>query len=163
MASAGRDGARHVRRICVTSCKTTLSPAEGFRFSSGCRSGVGVSDGLAFARKTWKITEGETVLIVGAGGGVNTASLQIAKWIGAQVLVVGSDSKKLEMAKSIGADVLIDRSQETDWSKAVFYATNKRGVDVVVDNVGTTFMQSLRSLRKGWTLTDGWQQRRTEV
>jgi NADPH:quinone reductase-like Zn-dependent oxidoreductase len=102
--------------------------------------------------KRGKLRKDETAVIVGAGGGVNTASLQIAKWIGAQVLVVGSDSKKLEMAESIGADILIDRSKETDWSKAVFLATNKQGVDVVVDNVGITFMQSLRSLRKGGRL-----------
>jgi NADPH:quinone reductase-like Zn-dependent oxidoreductase len=94
----------------------------------------------------------ETVLIVGAGGGVNTASVQIAKYIGAQVVIVGSDAQKLEKAKSIGADILIDRSKEPDWSKAVFLATEKRGVDVVVDNVGTTFMQSLRALRKGGRL-----------
>ena len=72
--------------------------------------------------------------------------------IGAQVVVVGSNAKKLEMAESIGADILIDRSKEEDWSKAVFVATNKRGVDVVVDNVGMTFMQSLRALRKGGRL-----------
>jgi len=94
----------------------------------------------------------ETVLIVGAGGGVNTASIQIAKYIGARVLLVGSDAQKLEKAESIGADILIDRSKEPDWSKSVFLATNKRGVDVVVDNVGTTFMQSLRALRKGGRL-----------
>ena len=102
--------------------------------------------------KRGTVQKDETVLIVGAGGGVNTASAQIAKWIGAQVIVVGSDAKKLEMAESIGADILIDRSKEVDWSKAVFLATDKRGVDVVVDNVGTTFMQSLRALRKGGRL-----------
>jgi NADPH:quinone reductase-like Zn-dependent oxidoreductase len=95
---------------------------------------------------------GETVLVVGAGGGVNTASVQIAKRFGAQVVVVGSDARKLELAESLGADILIDRSTEQDWSKAVFVATNKRGVDVVVDNVGTTFMHSLRALRKGGRL-----------
>ncbi len=98
------------------------------------------------------LQRGETVLIVGAGGGVNTASIQIAKYISAQVIVVGSDAKKLERAESIGADILIDRSKEEDWSKTVFLATNKRGVDVVVDNVGATFMQSLRALRKGGRL-----------
>ena len=102
--------------------------------------------------KRGNLQEGETVLIVGAGGGVNTASVQIAKWIGAQVLVVGSDAKKLQRAESIGADILIDRSKDEDWSRAVFLATNKRGVDVVVDNVGTTFMMSLRALRKGGRL-----------
>ncbi|HSL27964.1 MAG TPA: zinc-binding dehydrogenase [Anaerolineales bacterium] len=99
-----------------------------------------------------KLQKGEWVLIVGAGGGVNTASIQIARLLGATVLVVGSDANKLELAKSLGADILIDRSQQPDWSKAAFLATGKRGVDIVVDNVGTTFMQSLRALRKGGRL-----------
>jgi NADPH:quinone reductase-like Zn-dependent oxidoreductase len=99
-----------------------------------------------------KLQRGEIVLIVGAGGGVNTASVQIAKWMGAQVVVVGSDAMKLEKAEALGADILIDRSKEEDWPKAVYRALNKRGVDVVVDNVGTTFMQSLRTLRKGGRL-----------
>ena len=102
--------------------------------------------------KRGNLQKGETVLIVGTGGGVNTASVQIAKYIGAQVVIVGSDAKKLELAQSIGADILIDRSKEADWSKSVFLASNKRGVDVVVDNVGTTFMMSLRTLRKGGRL-----------
>ena len=102
--------------------------------------------------KRGNLQKGETVLVVGAGGGVNTASVQIAKFLGARVIVIGSNSKKLEMAESIGADILIDRSKEENWSKAVFLATNKRGVDMVVDNVGTTFMQSLRTLRKGGRL-----------
>ena len=102
--------------------------------------------------KRGSLQEGETVLVVGAGGGVNTASVQIAKLIGAQVIVIGSDARKLELAESIGADILIDRSKEENWSKSVFLATNKRGVDAVVDNVGTTFMQSLRALRKGGRL-----------
>lgn len=95
---------------------------------------------------------GETVLVVGAGGGVSTASIDIAKFSGAQVLVIGSDAKKLEKAEALGADVLIDRSKEENWSKAVFLVTNKQGVDVVVDNVGTTFMHSLRTLKKGGRL-----------
>lgn len=92
---------------------------------------------------------GETVLIVGASGGVNTACIQIAKLCGAKVIVVGSNEEKLALAASLGADVLIDRSKEENWSKAVFMHTDKRGVDVVVDNVGTTFMQSFRAAKKG--------------
>ena len=95
------------------------------------------------------VRAGEAVLIVGAGGGVNTASIQIAKYAGCFVYVVGSDESKLEKAKALGADVLIDRSKE-DWSKKVHQLTDKRGVDVVVDNVGAaTMMQSLRCARKG--------------
>lgn len=92
---------------------------------------------------------GETVLVVGASGGVNTASIQIAKLAGAEVYVVGSNPEKLELAKALGADHLIDRSQDENWSKVVYTLTDKRGVDVVVDNVGITFMQSFRCAAKG--------------
>ncbi|GAB1472526.1 zinc-binding dehydrogenase [Chloroflexota bacterium] len=98
------------------------------------------------------VKAGETVAIVGAGGGVNSASIQIAKYLGAKVIVIGSNASKLKQAESIGADILIDRSKETDWSKTVFLATNKQGVDVIVDNVGTTFPLSLRALAKGGRL-----------
>src|SRR5262249_56305671 len=92
---------------------------------------------------------GATVLIGGASGGVNTASIQIAKLIGAKVYVVGSDAEKLAEAQRLGADELIDRSAE-DWSKAVFARTNRQGVDVVVDNVGKeTIFGSIRSVRPG--------------
>ena len=96
---------------------------------------------------------GESVLIVGAGGGVNTAAIQIAKLAGAgRIYVVGSTDEKLAMAQSLGADVLINRNKE-DWGKAIFKATNRRGVDIVVDNVGAaTFHGSLRALKKGGRL-----------
>jgi NADPH:quinone reductase-like Zn-dependent oxidoreductase len=99
-----------------------------------------------------KIKAGETVAVVGAGGGVNSASIQVAKYLGARVAVIGSSPQKLKEAESLGADILIDRSKEEDWSKALFIATEKRGVDMVVDNVGTTFPLSLRALRKGGRL-----------
>ncbi|MCQ3953999.1 MAG: hypothetical protein DPW15_12110 [Chloroflexi bacterium] len=98
------------------------------------------------------VKAGETVAIVGAGGGVNSASIQVAKYLGAQVVVIGSNESKLKQAESLGADILIDRSKEQDWSKAVFVATNKQGADVVVDNVGTTFPLSFRALKKGGRL-----------
>jgi NADPH:quinone reductase-like Zn-dependent oxidoreductase len=92
---------------------------------------------------------GESVLVVGASGGVNSASIQIAKLAGAQVIVVGSGPQKLDFARSQGADELIDRSQEENWSRTVYELTARRGVDVVVDNVGTTFPLSFRAAAKG--------------
>jgi len=93
---------------------------------------------------------GESVLVVGASGGVNSACIDIAKILGARVFVVGSSPEKLAIAEALGADVLIDRSKEPNWSKAVFLASDKRGVDVVVDNVGApTMVASLRCARKG--------------
>ncbi|MCA9932273.1 MAG: alcohol dehydrogenase catalytic domain-containing protein [Ardenticatenaceae bacterium] len=100
-----------------------------------------------------KLQAGESVLVVGAGGGVNTAVIQIAKLAGANpIYVVGSNADKLARAQELGADVLINR-QEENWGKAIFKATNRQGVDVVVDNVGAaTYHASLRSLKKGGRL-----------
>ncbi len=102
--------------------------------------------------KRGMLQAGESVAIIGAGGGVNSASIQVAKYLGARVIVVGSNAKKLQQAEALGADVLIDRSREADWSKSIFTASEKQGVDVVVDNVGTTFPMSLRALKKGGRL-----------
>jgi NADPH:quinone reductase-like Zn-dependent oxidoreductase len=92
---------------------------------------------------------GESVLIVGSGGGVNSASIQIAKYAGAKVYAVASDAAKADRATELGADVVIDRSKE-DWSKSIFQLTHRRGVDVVVDNViNGTLQSSQRAVRKG--------------
>jgi NADPH:quinone reductase-like Zn-dependent oxidoreductase len=93
---------------------------------------------------------GESVLIVGAGGGVNTASLQIAHMLGCTTYVVGSNAAKCAQAEELGADFVFNRSQDPDWGKALFKATQKRGVDVAVDNVGSaTLNTSLRAVRNG--------------
>lgn len=101
-----------------------------------------------------QLRPGESVLIVGAGGGVNTASIQIAKFAGAgPIYVIGSTNDKLAQAQSLGADILINRTEEPNWAKTIYKLTNKRGVDIVVDNVGAaTFPASLRSLKRGGRL-----------
>ena len=96
---------------------------------------------------------GERVLVVGAGGGVNTASIQIAKLIGATVYVIAGDAEKAGLAQELGADWVHDRSQDGAWGKAIFKATNRQGVDMVVDNVGAaTWPSSLRALSPGGRL-----------
>lgn len=100
-----------------------------------------------------RVRPGETVLVVGAGGGVNTAAIQIARLAGATVFVVAANAEKAALARTLGADWTVDRSAEPAWSKAVWTATGRRGVNVVVDNVGAaTWSQSLRSLAKGGRL-----------
>ena len=93
---------------------------------------------------------GESVLVLGAGGGVSTASIQIARLAGCTVYVVGSSAAKCQRARELGADEVFDRSSDPNWSKAVYLATGKRGVDVVVDNVGqATLQDSLRTVARG--------------
>jgi len=93
---------------------------------------------------------GETVLIVGAGGGVNSISIQIAKLAGAKVYVVGSNTEKCKQAEDLGADVTINREEDPEWSRVIYKMTNKQGVDVVIDNVGqATLNNSIRACRIG--------------
>lgn len=97
-----------------------------------------------------KLKAGETLLVVGASGGVNTAVIQIGRFAGATVYAVGSSAEKLALAEKLGAQVLIDRSDEENWSKAAYMASGRVGLDVVVDNVGAgTFNMSLRAARRG--------------
>lgn len=137
--------------VCVPDRQLYKLP-EKFDYHSSAAAALVYQTAWHSMVKRGGVKAGETVAIIGAGGGVNSASIQIAKYLGAHVIVVGSNSNKLAQAESIGADILIDRSKEEDWSKAIFIATKKRGVDVVVDNVGTTFPLSLRALRKGGRL-----------
>lgn len=98
------------------------------------------------------VRPGEDVLILGVGGGVSSTAVQIAKLCGARVWVTSSSDAKLERARALGADECINYVKD-DWAKVVFEKTARRGVDVIVENVGAgTWKQSLRSLRKGGRL-----------
>ncbi len=91
----------------------------------------------------------ETVLVVGAGGGVNTMAIQVARLAGARVLVVAGSAEKAEAALRLGAAEAFDRTRG-DWVREVLARTEKRGVDVVVDNVGrATLAASLRAVARG--------------
>lgn len=95
------------------------------------------------------LTPTETVLVLGASGGVGHAAVQIAKHTGADVIATASSPEKLEYATEIGADHTIDYTDE-DFSSAVRDITNRRGVDMVVDHIGgETWQDSLASLAKG--------------
>ena len=95
------------------------------------------------------IRPGEDVLILGAGAGVGTAAIQIAKLVGCRVFATASNAEKLQRAKELGADFLINYTTE-EFDKAIRDLTNKRGVDIVVDYIGAdTWVRSLRSARRG--------------
>ena len=90
------------------------------------------------------LREGETVLVHGAAGGVGTATVQVAKGLGARVVAVVSTDAKADLVRSLGADdvVLVD-----GFAEAVRRLTGGRGVDIVVDVVGgDAFTDSLRLL-----------------
>src|SRR5258707_2225088 len=95
---------------------------------------------------------GEDVLVLGAGSGVGSAAIQIAKFFGARVLATASSDEKLQKAKQLGADHLINHKTKKTRDE-VRRITNKRGVDVVFEHVGTaTWDDSLASLAIGGRL-----------
>src|SRR3954471_9304173 len=91
-----------------------------------------------------RLTAGETVLIHGAAGGVGTASIQVARGLGARTIAVVSSDEKEQMAREAGADEVVRADGFKDAVKEL------GGADVVLDPVGgDRFTDSLRSLKEG--------------
>lgn len=96
------------------------------------------------------VNEGETVLVTGAGGGVGTVVVQMAKKMGATVIALTS-SEKIDKLKKLGADYCIDYKTDTEWDITANKLTN--GVDVVIDSVGeATWEKAINVLAKGGRL-----------
>jgi len=94
----------------------------------------------------------EEVLVLGAGSGVGSAAIQIAKVTGARVIATAGSDEKLAKAKELGADETILHSRQ-DIAAEVKRLTNRRGVDVVFEHVGeVTWEKSIRSLAVGGRL-----------
>lgn len=104
-----------------------------------------------------RVGPGDEVLIWGIGGGVAQMALAICKARGARTWVTSGTPGKLERARSLGADVLMLHGPGVDIGREVRAQTGKRGVDVVVDTVGTaTWSQSLGALgKRGRLVTSG--------
>lgn len=93
-----------------------------------------------------ELQPGEDVLVLGAGSGVGSAAIQIAKFFGARVIATAGTQEKLEQATELGADHVINHKTQKIRDE-VRRITNKRGVDVVFEHVGAaTWEDSLASL-----------------
>lgn len=103
------------------------------------------------------LKQGETLLVLGAAGGVGLAAVELGKVMGATVIAAASSPAKLAVCKEKGADYLIDYSKE-DLRTRIKEITNDKGVDVVYDPVGGKFSElALRSIAwKGRYLVVGF-------
>ncbi len=98
------------------------------------------------------IRHGQTVLVLGAGSGVGTAAIQIAKMLGCTVITTAGSEGKLDLARELGADYTIHHYREKI-SEEVRKITDRRMADVVFEHVGkATWTESMKSLRPGGTL-----------
>lgn len=95
------------------------------------------------------IKAGDSVLLQGTGG-VSIFALQIAKAIGARVIITSSSDEKLVRAKELGADDLINYRETPDWEKRVSELTDRRGVDHVLEVGGAgTLSKSIAAVKMG--------------
>ncbi|MCB0345377.1 MAG: zinc-binding dehydrogenase [Bdellovibrionales bacterium] len=130
-----------------------VSIPDSISFTNACA-------GLLVGLTAWRmlvvrggLAPGKTVLIVGAGGGVNSFCIQLARSFGAEVIALTSSEEKMARAAELGAQHVVNYKKEPNWSKAVWDLTDKRGVDIVVDNVGAATMeQSLRAAARGGSI-----------
>ena len=89
---------------------------------------------------------GETLLVMGAAGGVGSTAIELGKWMGAKVIAAASSDEKLEFCKQLGADEVINYSTE-DLKTRLKELTGGKGVDVVYDPVGGDYAEpALRNM-----------------
>lgn len=132
--------------------RNALPLPDGWSFAEGAALGVNHLTAWRMLMTRAGLKPWETVLIVGIGGGVSLAGLQIARAVGARTIVTSRHADKLARARELGADHTVDSSQE-DIAKAALAATGGRGVDVVFENVGTAVWPAvLKALVRGGRL-----------
>ncbi len=95
-----------------------------------------------------ELQDGQTAILHGGGGGVNTAAIQLAKALTPNAkLIVTASPGKLERVKQLGVDLVIDYTQTPDFSDIVKEFTGKKGVDVILDHVGAKYLDpNMKSL-----------------
>jgi len=128
----------------------TFPLPEALDFAQGAGLVLNYHTAYFSLRHRGRLSEGETVLVHGAAGGVGTATLQIAKGLGARTIAVVSSDEKERVAREAGADEVV--RSDGAW-KDEAKELSSGGVDIVVDPVGgDRFTDSLRSLREGGRL-----------
>ena len=120
---------------CIADASATAPLPEDLSFEQGA--GFTVTYGTSYhaLKQSANLQPGETVLVLGAAGGVGITAVEIAKAMGARVIAAASSDEKLEFARSAGADELINYS-DVPLKEAVKELTGGEGADVVYDPVG---------------------------
>jgi len=125
---------------------------QGMDFDSGAAFVLTYCTSLHALRDCGRLQAGETLLVLGAAGGVGVAAIEIGKAMGARVIAAASSDAKLALCKQLGADETINYNTE-NLRECIDQLTAKRGVDVVYDPVGGPYTEpAVRSLAWGGRL-----------
>ena len=120
---------------CVASELTTAPLPDDLSFEQGAGFSVTYGTSAHALKQSANLQPGETVLVLGAAGGVGITAVEIAKAMGAKVIAAASSDAKLEFARSAGADETINYSK-VPLKETVKELTDGKGADVVYDPVG---------------------------
>jgi NADPH:quinone reductase len=153
VAACGRTLAE---RVAVKAAQLLPAP-RGLDFPAAAGICITYFTTLHALRQRAALQPGETLLVLGAAGGVGTTAVELGKALGATVIAAASTDEKLEVARGLGADHLVNYSQQ-DLRDRIKEITAGRGVDVVYDPVGGSFAEpALRSMAwKGRYLVIGF-------
>ncbi|MCX7142740.1 MAG: NADPH:quinone oxidoreductase family protein [Proteobacteria bacterium] len=137
IAYAGHGGYAEEVAVDARTC-IPMPPGVDFKVAASFMMTYGTSYHALKDRAQLK--PGETLLVLGAAGGVGSAAVELGKLLGARVIAAASSDDKLEACKKLGADATINYSSE-DLREAVKRITDGKGVDVVYDPVGDKFAE----------------------
>ncbi len=146
-ALAGNDGSTGYAQYAVANAAQVIPIPPSLAMDEASALIVAGVTAMLTVREVAHLQTGESILIPGAGGGVGSYATQIAKLLGAKVVIgaVSSPTKR-EAALAAGADSVVDYTQ-SDWSNHVRELMNGRGVDIALEmNGGPIFAQTLNSL-----------------
>jgi NADPH:quinone reductase-like Zn-dependent oxidoreductase len=123
---------------------------EGWSFSQAAAAPLVFQTAWRAIRTVGEARAGTTVAVVGAGGGVAPAAVQVAKSLGATVVVTTRTDAKAALARQMGADAVLRLGPEKPLDRALWEWSGKRGVDLVFDSVGReTVPRSVKALARG--------------
>ena len=126
---------------CVVAAEKIMPLPEDMDFASGAALVLTYGTSLHALQDCGRLQPGETLLVLGAAGGVGAAAVEIGKAMGARVIAAASSEEKLALCRRLGADETIDYATE-DLRKRALALTDEKGVDVVYDPVGGGYTEA---------------------
>jgi NADPH2:quinone reductase len=137
LAMAGQGG---LAEECVAAANSLIPLPESMGMAAAAGFLVNYGTTYHALKQRANIQPGETLLVLGAAGGVGLTAIEIGKALGAPVLAAASTPEKLELAKRHGADAVFNYTQDTIKAKVMEF-TGERGIDVAYDPVGADFAE----------------------
>jgi D-arabinose 1-dehydrogenase-like Zn-dependent alcohol dehydrogenase len=133
----------YAERVAVGDDNVALVP-DGVPLAEASIAACAIGTLLNGIRDVGKVQMGETALVTGAGGGLGVHAVQLARLAGAYVIAQTTSPDKADLLRKLGAHHVVVHARGEDFSPAVKKLTDGRGVDVLIDNVGTPLFEPMR-------------------